>query len=147
MKKALALILILGIFLTACSPSNSTSGGEGTLTVGDDSSQKSYTVEDLKALSPVEAEFNEVTYLGVPVKVLLQNVGIDANSLKAVKAVASDGYSMNYEPAIFLRDDVLVAYAQADGPLIEDDGTFRMVLPGEEGKMNIRFLVEIKAVP
>jgi DMSO/TMAO reductase YedYZ molybdopterin-dependent catalytic subunit len=147
MKKALAFILILGVFLAACSPSSSTSGGEGTLTVGDDSNQKSYTVEDLKALSPVEAEFNEVSYLGVPISVLLQDAGIDPNSLKAVKAVASDGYSMNYEPALFLREDVLVAYAQVDGPMSEDDGTFRMVLPGEEGKMNIRFLVEIKAVP
>jgi hypothetical protein len=147
MKKALAFVLILVIFLTACSSSSSTSGGDGTLTVGDGSNQNSYTVDDLKALSSVEAEFNEVAYLGVPVAVLLQDAGIDANSLKAVKAVASDGYSMNYEPTIFLRDDVLVAYAQADGPLSEDDGTFRMVLPGEEGKMNIRFLIEIKAVP
>ena len=147
MKKALALILILGVFLTACSTNSSTGGGDGTLTVSDGSTQKTYTTDDLKALSPIEAEFNEVTYLGVPVSVLLQDAGIDSNSLKAVKAVASDGYSMNYEPALFLREDVLVAYAQADGPLSEEDGTFRMVLPGEEGKLNIRFLTEIKAVP
>jgi len=78
---------------------------------------------------------------------LLTDAGIDAQSLKALKAIASDGYSVNYEPALFLREDVILAYAKADGPLDGDDGAFRMVLPGEEGKLNVRMIVEIQAVP
>jgi hypothetical protein len=45
------------------------------------------------------------------------------------------------------REDTLVAYARVDGPLGEDEGSFRMVLPDQEGKMNPRELVEIIAIP
>ena len=47
----------------------------------------------------------------------------------------------------FSREDTLVAYARVDGPLAEDEGAFRMVLPDQEGKMNPRQLVEIIAIP
>ncbi|MCA9978036.1 MAG: molybdopterin-dependent oxidoreductase, partial [Anaerolineales bacterium] len=66
--------------------------------------------------------------------------------LKAVKAVAADGYTVNYDLSQIEKPDVLVAYAQADGPLTEEDGAFRMVLPEEEGKLNVRMLVEIQVV-
>ena len=68
-------------------------------------------------------------------------------ALTAVKAVASDGFTANYESALYAREDTLVAYARVDGPLGEDEGTFRMVLPDQEGKMNPRQLVEIIAIP
>jgi hypothetical protein len=61
--------------------------------------------------------------------------------------VASDGFTANYESALFSREDTLVAYATVDGPLGEEDGAFRMVLPNQEGKMNPRDLVEIIAIP
>jgi hypothetical protein len=64
-----------------------------------------------------------------------------------VKATAVDGFSANYEPALFNKEDTLVAYARADGPLAEDEGPFRMVLPDQEGKLNPRQLVEIRAIP
>ena len=63
------------------------------------------------------------------------------------KAVAVDGYSVNYDPAQVLKDNVLVAYAQVDGnPLSADDGNFRMVLPDEEGKLNVRMLTELHII-
>jgi hypothetical protein len=40
---------------------------------------------------------------------------------------------------------MILAYAQADGPLSEEDGAFRVVLPGAEGKQNPRMVVEIQA--
>ena len=144
MKKSMFLMILLALLLAACGGSSSESGAENTtLTVG----EKTYTVDDLKALPPTEAVFNDVTYVGVVLSDLLADAGVDASGLTAVKAIASDGYSMNYEPALFTRSDVILAYAQADGPLTDDDGTFRMVLPGEEGKLNVRQLVEIQAVP
>jgi hypothetical protein len=85
-----------------------------------------------------------VTYKGVALPMLLQDAGLDPQVLKAVKAVAADGYSVNYDASLFQRQDVLVAYATADGALTADDGMFRMVLPGQEGKMNVRMLTEIQ---
>jgi len=85
--------------------------------------------------------------VGVPLTVLLQDAGIDPAALKIVKAVAVDGFSANYESALFAREDTLVAYARADGPLGDDEGSFRMVLPDQEGKLNPRELVEIIAIP
>jgi tRNA U34 5-methylaminomethyl-2-thiouridine-forming methyltransferase MnmC len=108
---------------------------------------KTYTADDLKALGAVQASDKGVSYVGVTLKVLLQDAGIDTTKLSAVKAVASDGFSSNYNPTQFLADDTLVAYARADGPLTADEGIFRMVLPDQGGKLNPRLLVEIDAIP
>jgi hypothetical protein len=78
---------------------------------------------------------------------LLEDAGIDPTALTAVKAVASDGFTANYESALYSREDTLVAYATLDGPLGEEDGTFRMVLPDQQGKLNPRQLIEIIAIP
>jgi len=147
MNRTIILILILGLGLTSCTSGSEKTAAEKLLIVGEGDVQTQYTVEDLEALPQAETIFNGVTYIGVSLDSLLTDVGIDVQSLTAVKAVASDGYSVNYEPALFLREDVILAYAQSDGPLTEDDGAFRMVLPGEEGKLNVRMIVEIQAVP
>lgn len=149
MKKLVVLSLILMILLAGCA-----SGGETAVTadtplliVSDGQTQKTYTAADLQALPQAEASFKGISYAGVPVTALLENSGFAVSDLKAVKAVAADGYSVNYDLAQIQKADVIVAYAQADGPLAEEDGTFRMVLPEEEGKLNVRMLVEIQAVP
>ena len=78
--------------------------------------------------------------------ILLQEAGFDPNSVKAVKAVASDGFTVNYDKSQFMRPDFLVAYARADGELSDDDGDFRLVLPDAEGKLNLRMLVELQII-
>ncbi|RPJ40796.1 MAG: hypothetical protein EHM21_14120 [Chloroflexi bacterium] len=79
---------------------------------------------------------------------MLEAASIDPGTIKALKAVASDGFTVNYDPAQVLKDNVLVAYALADGsPLAADDGSFRMVLPDEEGKMNVRMLAALQIIP
>jgi hypothetical protein len=118
-----------------------------SLRVTDGSKEASYTVADLEGMAASEATFNEVTYEGVVLSALLADAGFEAATLRAVKATAADGYSVNYAPALFQRQDVLVAYATVDGPLAEEDGIFRMVLPGEEGKLNVRMLTELKVTP
>lgn len=40
----------------------------------------------------------------------------------------------------------IVAYARAGGNLADDDGDFRMVLPGAESKLNVRMLVELQVI-
>jgi hypothetical protein len=145
MKSTLIKFILLALILTACSSGGTTSEDVGeTLLVTDGTTEKSFSVADLKALPVTESTFNEVTYMGVSLSTLIEEAGFSVGDLKAVKATASDGYSVNYDSGLFTREDVIVAYATADGALTADDGVFRMVLPGEEGKLNIRMLVELK---
>lgn len=149
MKKLVVLSLILMILLVGCASGGETAVTTNTplLTISDGQTQKTYTAADLQALPQAEASFKGISYVGVPVTALLENSGFAVSDLKAVKAVAADGYSVNYDLAQIQKADVIVAYAQAAGPLAEEDGAFRMVLPEEEGKLNVRMLVEIQAAP
>ena len=149
MKKNLVLVIfvVLVLSLTACSTNeNANDAGPAevqTLLVAD----KSFSAADLDTMPHVEAVFNDVTYTGVPVTDLLSAAGYDLASLSAVKAIAADGYSVNYDSKQLSPENVIVAYAAANESMTEEDGPFRLVLPGEEGKLNLRMLVEIKVVP
>jgi hypothetical protein len=145
MKRTLVVILVLALALAACAPKTAAPSGS-VLKVTDGTIAKTYTVDNLKALGAVQASDKGVVYIGVPLKVLLQDAGIDPTQLSAVKAVASDGFTSNYDSTQFLADEMLVAYARADGPLTADEGVFRIVLPDQGGKLNPRLLVEIDAI-
>ena len=148
--KKIVLALIGVILLMACAPATGESAEAPvvtTLPVTVGESQQSFSVEDLEALPSAKASFNDVAYKGVTVAVMLEAVGVNPDDVKALKAVAVDGYSVNYDPSQVMKDNVLVAYALADGgPLSADDSSFRMVLPDEEGKLNLRMLVELQIV-
>lgn len=144
--KTALVTMVLMLLLSACAQPAAAPAGP-VLKVTDGQAEKSYTAADLEKLGSQEAAFKGVTYVGVPLSVLLIDAGFDPQVLKAVKATASDGFSANYEAALFNKEDTLVAFARADGPLAEDEGTFRMVLPDQEGKLNPRNLVEIRAIP
>lgn len=146
MKRFTLVALTLALALAACAP-GAAEPAAPVLKVSDGSVEKTFTTDDLKALGESRADFKGVTYVGVTLTVLLENAGIDPAGLTAVKAVASDGFSANYDSALYSREDTLVAYATADGALGEEDGSFRMVLPDQEGKLNPRDLVEIIAIP
>lgn len=145
MKKIL-FALSVALILTACAPpAGPTTSGALLVTSGE--SQQSFTPNDLAGLPATEASFNEVAYKGVTVSALLEAIGVDAGGVRAIKAVASDGYSVNYDPAQVLKENVIVAYTLADGGAMStDDGDFRMVLPEEEGKLNVRMLVELQVI-
>jgi DMSO/TMAO reductase YedYZ molybdopterin-dependent catalytic subunit len=140
----LILITLFGL-LVGCAQDSPDQGD--VLTVTDGTSEQSYSVDDLESLGAEEAVFQEVTYVGVPLPTLLSDAGFDPASASAVKATAADGFTANYEPELANRPDTLVAYARADGPLTDEDGTFRMVLPGQEGRLNPRDLVELQVYP
>jgi hypothetical protein len=150
-RTRLGLMVLLSLLsvpsLVACGAGGVPEDMPDTLVVTDGTTSKSYTVADLEALPAVESTFNEVAYKGVTLSVLLADAGFDPAALRAVKAVAADGYSANYDPGLFQRADVLVATATSSGSLAEDDGIFRMVLPGEEGKLNVRMLTELRVTP
>ena len=146
MKRFLLFVLVGVLALTACAP-KSQEPAVAVLKVSDGTIEKTYTADDLKALSEIQVTFQDVTYVGVPLTVLLQDAGIDITALTAVKAVAIDGFTANYDASLFAREDTLVAYARMDAPLTDDEAPFRMVLPNEGGKMNPRQLIEIVAIP
>lgn len=143
MKSKFSILAMLAFLLVACS-STAPQGDGDVLRVTDGTAEKSFSVADLEKLPVTEATFNEVTYVGVSLSTLLEEADFSPSDLKAVKASATDGYSVNYDSGLFTREDVIVAYSTVDGSLAEDDGTFRMVLPGEEGKLNLRMLAELK---
>jgi DMSO/TMAO reductase YedYZ molybdopterin-dependent catalytic subunit len=150
-NKLVLTILILMLAASACTPAdqaappaaNSTillkvSGGADSLT---------YSRADLEKMPVTKARFQDIAYIGVAVKSLLQQAGFDPAQVKAVKAVAADGFTVNYDSSSFLREDMIVAYAAENGPLSDQDGAFRIVLPGAEGKLNPRMLVELQVIP
>ena len=146
MKRFLLFAFALVLSLAACAPKAEAPAGD-VLKVTDGTVTKTCTVDDLKALGATQATFKGVTYVGVTLTDLLADAGIDPTSLTAVKAVASDGFSANYDASFYAAEDTIIAYATVDGAMTADDGVFRMVLPNGEGKMNVRMLAEIVAIP
>ncbi|MBN2472921.1 MAG: molybdopterin-dependent oxidoreductase [Anaerolineae bacterium] len=142
-----ALVLMLAACASEATPeAGAPAADPEVLTLVDGETEKAYTREALEALPQTPATFLDVEYVGVAIGDLLADAGVDPEGMRALKAIAIDGYTVNYEPALFLREDVILAYAQADGPLTADDGNFRMVLPGEEGNMNARMVMTLEAV-
>jgi DMSO/TMAO reductase YedYZ molybdopterin-dependent catalytic subunit len=143
MKRILVLLAVL--LLVACGGEADAPAGD-LLTVTDGEQAVTYSVSDIEALPATEAAFREVTYVGVRLTTLLEDAGFDPTAIRAVKATASDGFSANYEAALFALPDTIVATATSEGALTEEDGTFRMVLPDQEGKLNVRQLVELTVI-
>jgi hypothetical protein len=147
MKRITLTLFILSLLvLPTCTASSGPETAVTSLTISGGDIYQEYSRADLEAMPVSESVFNDVAYLGVSLPTLLQKAGFDPATIRVVKAIASDGYSINYDTSQVLAVDVIVAYARADGELAEDDGTFRMVLPGEEGKLNVRMLVELQII-
>ena len=153
MQRIFLLLGLVALALSACAaneqePPNAVdadlSGPVLTVSIGDQ--DKVYTQADLEALGGVEAQEGDIVYVGVLLRTLLADAGVDPTSLTAVKAVAVDGFSANFGSDLFLADTTLVAYARLDGPLADDEGPFRIVAPGQGGKMNPRMLASLIAI-
>ncbi|MEJ2013605.1 MAG: molybdopterin-dependent oxidoreductase [Anaerolineales bacterium] len=138
-------VVLLVLLVTACSSSSAPASTQ--LAVTGDQPEKSFTVEQLQAMPVATASYNGVDYTGVALQVLLEQAGYDPAAVDAVQAIASDGYSVKYDRDLVMLDNTIVAYGQGDTPLSSDDGTFRMVLPDQEGKMNVRMLSELHVNP
>ncbi len=145
MNRIFGLALVVTLILAACAPAAAPVNGSA-LIVTDGAASKSFSMDDLKALGTVEVIAKDITYIGVPLSALITAAGFDPASLAAVKATASDGFSANYEPAQFTAADTVVAFATSGGTLTEEDGAFRMVLPNEGGKLNVRMLTTITVI-
>jgi hypothetical protein len=139
MKKMMFLFAVLCLSLGACAVAEDLQQVEElSLVIG--SEEISFTSADLAGMTEARSEFGGSVYIGVPLLELVKFSGVDPAQVDTVKAIAVDGYSVSYGLEIFTRADVLVAYAGAEGSMSPEDGIFRMVLPGEEGKLNLRML-------
>jgi hypothetical protein len=160
MPKLLVLISILALVVTGCGAPSATatlsaaadgapSAGApaaGALLVSGGGATKSYARADLEALPVAESTFKDVTYRGVTLAALLQDAGYDLAAIKAVKAVAADGFTANFDAAQVQQPDLIVAYARADGELTAEDGAFRIAVPASDGKSNVRMLAELQVI-
>lgn len=143
MKHKIIFVLMVSLLLTACRSAPVPGEDVPTLTVTDGVASKIYTTADLKELGQVQVEDKGVTYVGVPIFILLSNTGYDPATVLYVQAIASDGFTAEYDQILAQKSDTLLAYALLDGPLGDDEGPFRMVLPGQAGKLNPRMVVEL----
>jgi hypothetical protein len=146
MKRILPALLLLALIplLAACGGSSS---DETTpqLTVVGGPAEKVYTLDDLRDLPVSTVEVDGAVYSGVILADLLQDAGIEVDDLSSVNAVASDDFSATYDPDIFSRSNTIVAYELDGGRLLEEERPFRMVLPDQPGRLNVRMLVRLEA--
>jgi hypothetical protein len=143
MKKALFVFLFASLLVVSCGSAPSDTDQPTELTLTGPETEAVYSRVELEEVGSSEVEFDGVVYKGVVLSVLLESAGMNPDGIKKVTAVATDGYQVTYSSEIVSRPDVLVAYATAEGDLTQDDGTFRMVLPGEPGNQNVRMLTEL----
>lgn len=85
-------------------------------------------------------------WTGVPLSVLLDDVGFDAKRAKYILAEGADGASTTRTiPIEFALDDVLVAYGQNGEMLRPENGyPVRLIVPGVQGVSNVKWLRRIK---
>ena len=84
---------------------------------------------------------------GVPLSVLLNEVGLQKDASWLVYEGADPGKFSRTLPLAKALDDVFVAYGQNGEPLrIEQGYPIRMIVPGWEGPFNVKYLSHIKVV-
>ncbi len=86
-------------------------------------------------------------WTGVPLSVLLDEVGVQAGASWIIAEGADGGRHTKSVPLAKALDDVLVAYGQNGEPVRPDHGfPLRLVVPGFEGIYNVKWLKRIKLV-
>jgi sulfane dehydrogenase subunit SoxC len=85
-------------------------------------------------------------WTGVPLSVLLEDVGFDTKKAKYILAEGADGAGLTRTiPINFALDDVLVAYGQNGEMLRPENGyPVRLLVPGVQGVSNVKWLRRIK---
>jgi sulfane dehydrogenase subunit SoxC len=87
-------------------------------------------------------------WTGVKLSILLDECGIDPKAKWFVAEGADAPHLMRSVPLMKGRDDAMIALYQNGEPLMPGNGfPMRLVLPGFEGNLNIKFLRRIKLVP
>jgi sulfane dehydrogenase subunit SoxC len=86
-------------------------------------------------------------WTGVPLSVLLNEVGVQKEASWLVYEGADPGKFSHTMPLAKAMDDCLVAYGQNGEPVrVEQGYPIRMIVPGWEGPFNVKYLSHIKVV-
>jgi sulfane dehydrogenase subunit SoxC len=86
-------------------------------------------------------------WTGVPLSVLLNEVGVQKEASWLVYEGADPGKFSHTLPLAKAMDDVIVAYGQNGEPVrVEQGYPIRMIVPGWEGPFNVKYLSHIKLV-
>jgi sulfane dehydrogenase subunit SoxC len=86
-------------------------------------------------------------WTGVPLSVLLNEVGVQKEASWLVYEGADPGKFTHTLPLAKAMDDVIVAYGQNGEPVrVEQGYPIRMIVPGWEGPFNVKYLRHIKVV-
>lgn len=85
-------------------------------------------------------------WTGVPLSVLLEDVGFDTKKARYILAEGADGAGLTRTiPISFALDDVLVAYGQNGEMLRPENGyPLRLIVPGVQGVSNVKWIRRIK---
>lgn len=85
-------------------------------------------------------------FTGVPLKVLLDEAGVDLKKAKFVLAEGADGSALTRTiPMEFVLDDVLVVYGQNGEMLRPENGyPLRLLVPGVQGVSSVKWLRRIE---
>jgi len=87
-------------------------------------------------------------WTGVRLATLLDETGIDARAKWFIAEGADAAHLMRSVPLAKALDDALIALYQNGEPLMPGNGyPMRLLLPGYEGNMNIKYLRRIKLLP
>lgn len=140
MKRSLLFVVLISIFIMGCNQDSA----ESFLVTDGLTVDKTFTARALRDLGEQQVEHEGVTYIGATLFDVLVNAGIDPLTVTAVEAITANSTNAEYTSQLLLSPETLVAYERADGPLAEDEGPFRMVLPGQEEELNVRQLIEIR---
>ena len=141
-----AVAMLVVSVVSACGGSN---GGEAAGVPADAAlkitgavtNEVGWSEDALRAMNTVNAEYTNKdgetsTFAGVPVNTLLEQAGV-ASSAAALIFVADDGF----------ESEVDVGEVQACSDCVvapQDDGGFRMVMPGFSSKAQVKGVIEIK---
>jgi sulfane dehydrogenase subunit SoxC len=87
-------------------------------------------------------------WTGVKLSTLLEETGIDARAKWFIGEGADAAHVMRSVPLAKALDDAMIALYQNGEPLMPGNGyPMRLLLPGYEGNMNIKYLRRIKLLP
>lgn len=154
---SIGLLVLVVLSLAGCAPAapaeaDAAAAGASTawtLPVVTGSTTTEMTMEELQALPQNEVEFlsketgtNNV-YTGVLLKELCQAAGADLAAVKSVEVEAEDGFLAIMNPEMALGDGAYLVLQMDGGPLPEEMGRVRVLVPGEATKFQVKMVKQI----
>jgi len=158
MKKTAVLLLLAAIyvFAAACAPKESAPDvtiPEWTITIETPGGEKQFTSKDAAKLTIITVEATTTnkngesqtnTYVGVKLADILSAVGV--SDFAGVTVVAIDDYAADYDRALALADDTVLAW-QKDGELITTEPPLQMAPAQGRGNQFVKFAAKIIVNP